>query len=478
MKLFKENISKSLISLTLIATLIIGCSEEFLETKPGASLTSKDIYTQVETAEAVLTGIYRRWRTSGSDASRTGLHSLMLCRDVMGPDVVVLGSWWASEAGYATYTQETGRVRFHWAELYWAINQVNDVLDNLETIVGTDADIDRLRGHALALRGYCYFELVNTYAPTYAIGSSMKGVPIYLEPTTAETLGNPRSTVEQVYTQILSDLTTASSLITGTRETKAYMNSNVVDGLLARVYLTMGDYSLAAQKAAAARVGYALCDAADWGGTLRDISNVEWIWVQDNNEQENGGWTSVYGWLHSSGIGEGLWETPVSLATSYSATDIRGQLCTLSPAGFYKNDKWGDYIDYTQDYPYMRSSEMYLIEAEAKAKLTDDTGAQDALYAIQFRADPNAVKSTNTGSDLIDEILLEKRKEFYGEGIVLLDMLRNSLPLVRDAGHPAGMSIPGNSWDFIFQIPESEFLINKSMEISTDQNPATGIISK
>jgi len=73
---------------------------------------------------------------------------------------------------------------------------------------------------------------------------------------------------------------------------------------------------------------------------------------------------------------------------------------------------------------------------------------------------------------------LEKRKEFYGEGIVLLDMLRNSLPLVRDAGHPAGMSIPGNSWDFIFQIPESEFLINKSMEISTDQNPATGIISK
>ena len=120
---------------------------------------------------------------------------------------------------------------------------------------------------------------------------------------------------------------------------------------------------------------------------------------------------------------------------------------------------------------------MYLIEAEAMVKSSSytDSDAQDALYMVQLRADPAAVKSTNTGQDLIDEILLEKRKEFWGEGIMFFDMLRNELPLVRDDDHPFILSIPANSWEFIFQIPESEFLINKNMDLATDQNPATGI---
>jgi hypothetical protein len=59
-----------------------------------------------------------------------------------------------------------------------------------------------------------------------------------------------------------------------------------------------------------------------------------------------------------------------------------------------------------------------------------------------------------------------------------MDMLRLSMPLDRDPLHNAQLDLPANSWAFIFQIPESEFLINTSLDINTDQNPSTGIISK
>ena len=116
----------------------------------------------------------------------------------------------------------------------------------------------KLRGIALALRGYSYFELVNTYAPTYSIGASKPGVPVYLEPTNGGTKGNPRATVQEVYTQILADLNAAKALLTTQRSGKAYININVLNGFLARVHLMMGDYALAATSANAARQGYPL----------------------------------------------------------------------------------------------------------------------------------------------------------------------------------------------------------------------------
>jgi hypothetical protein len=118
---------------------------------------------------------------------------------------------------------------------------------------------------------------------------------------------------------------------------------------------------------------------------------------------------------------------------------------------------------------------MYLIEAEAMAKSGNDPGAQDALYVVQFRADPDAVKSVATGQVLTDEIILEKRKEFWGEGVYFFDMLRNQMPLKRDLTHQARLHFPANSWAFILPIPERELLINKSLDRTTDQNPLTGV---
>ncbi|MNE72305.1 SusD family protein [compost metagenome] len=120
----------------------------------------------------------------------------------------------------------------------------------------------------------------------------------------------------------------------------------------------------------------------------------------------------------------------------------------------------------------MRASEMILIEAEAKAHL-GMADAGDVLFALQSNRDPNAVKSGNTGQDLINEIALERRKELYGEiGINYLDIKRLQLPLTRSGNHDPGVmyDIPANDPAFILKIPQRELDANPNIN-DADQNP-------
>jgi len=463
----------SIMILFLAFIISQGCESDFLETQPSDSVSKPDVFESAESARGVLVSVYRNWREA--DNLYAGLTYLQLCSDAMGPDFQKRAQY-EQEIAYSAFNPDGGAVRYPWALLYRSINNINDLLANLDGVSGTQDEIDKVRGEALAMRGYSYFELVRRYMHTYAIASSMPGVPIYTEPTTAETLGNPRSSVSEVYTQILSDLTQAVSLMSTDREQKGYFNINVVYAVLARVYLTMEDWANAITYAQSAREGFPLMSAEEWQAGFMDISNPEWIWGQNNSAEENQGPGSPSAQMTPLATAQWIWASD-TLASFYSATDIRGELI-VEQDGQDNNFKFlmADPI-YSGDYPYIRSAEMYLIEAEAMAKSSNESGAQDALYAVQHRADPNAVKSTATGQALIDEIILEKRKEFWGEGVYFFDMLRNQMPLVRDLNHQAARSLPANSWEFIFPIPEREFLINKNLDRTTDQNPLTGVFT-
>lgn len=464
----------SFLILFLAFVILQGCESDFLESKPTDSVSKDDVFESAESARGVLAAIYRVWRTT--DNTYTGLTFLTQCADAMGPDMQKIASY-EQVIAYSAMNQDGATVRYPWQMLYNNINNINDLLANLDDVSGLQAEIDQVRGEALAMRGYCYFELVRRYQHTYAIASSMPGVPIYTEPTTSETLGNPRSSVSEVYTQILSDLTQASSLMSTDRQHKGYFNVDVINAILARVYITMEDWTNAITNAQLARQDYPLMSAEDWQGGFTDVSNSEWIWGQKNSADENPGIGSAANHLVPIIAGAVWFWPPNELPALYSATDIRGELFELQADGRYFNFKFQIIMDpyNSGDYPYIRSVEMYLIEAEAMAKSSNESGAQDALYEVQLRADPSAVKSTATGQALIDEILIEKRKEFWGEGIIFFDMLRNQMPLVRDPDHQAPLSFPANSWEFIFPIPEREFLINRNLDITTDQNPLTGV---
>lgn len=482
MKQITYNINQY-VKLAFICLFLVGCSDDFLTTGPSTQVSELDAFSTTNTADAVLKGAYRQFRSFGSGAGpsrmdMSGLHSVAICRDVMGPDQLVSKSWWNTEVSYSAFNPTADRPRYNWWLFYKVINNMNNILAKIDNVEGTQADKDKIRGEALALRGFSYFELVNTYAPTYSLGATRAGVPIYLKPTTAETAGNPRSSVGEVYTQLLSDLTTAKSLMTSSRTAKAYMNLNVINGILARVYLTMGNYAEALSSANAARQGYPLMTESEWKSGFKDISNPEWIWGQDNSALENPDWGSAVGQMDTkNGGNESSLKASNALVSLYSNTDVRKSVHFLDANGNWSSRKFqvGSPI-YSVDYPYLRSAEMYLIEAEGLARTGNEAGAHTLLHEVQVARDPSAVASTTTGQALIDEIVNEKRKEFWGEGVLMRDMLRLSIPLTRDPLHNTVLNIPANSWLFIFPIPENEFLINRSLNMATDQNPLTGII--
>ena len=130
-------------------------------------------------------------------------------------------------------------------------------------------------------------------------------------------------------------------------------------------------------------------------------------------------------------------------------------------------------INFEESIIMMRVAEMYLIEAEAKARL-GETDARDLLYELQVNRDPAAVQSGNTGAALIDEILLERRKELYGElGIDWLDAKRLQLPLDRRGSNhepPNDYVLAPNDARFILKIPQKEIDSNDFINQS-DQNP-------
>jgi hypothetical protein len=133
------------------------------------------------------------------------------------------------------------------------------------------------------------------------------------------------------------------------------------------------------------------------------------------------------------------------------------------------------------DIIYMRSSEMYLIEAEAKAMIPDIAGAQAALTPLGEARD-SAYDATvyNTQASLLEHIRFQRGIELWGEGFLYSDMIRWDLGIDHGANGGSGASItlyqdgfvqakPSTNNDWIFKIPQAEIDANPNLT-SSDQN--------
>src|SRR5690606_20275958 len=96
------------------------------------------------------------------------------------------------------------------------INNANIIIQNIDGVPGEQAEKDNIKAQALFYRAYAYYNLANMYGYSYAMtGIEVWGglpsvatpcVPLYTEPTQ---VGNPRSTVGEVYAQITQDIDAA-----------------------------------------------------------------------------------------------------------------------------------------------------------------------------------------------------------------------------------------------------------------------------
>lgn len=477
-----HKLSKLFLSLLVAGTFLTGCSKEFLdEPKPGTSVAPTDVFASNEGVRAYFNGIYRRLRTQyGTATDAWGIASVNLSREVKGLDVVLPNSnWYTFDYEHDNREPTYRRTVFTWGFFYDLINQANNVIAGVEGSSLAESSKNAFIAEARALRAWCYFELVREFAHAYSENPEGPGVPIYTTPTTAETKGNPRAKVSEVYDLIVEDLTFAVANLGTSRPLKDAINKNVANGLLARVNLEIGEYAAAITAAQAARQGFNL-NAGNYSTPFTDINKSEVMWGFPQSSDQTiyyGTPSAFWGLATVSSDPPGYYNFFIdsNFVNTFSATDVRkGTFYRTGVTDIrkWKSSKFGKVTTFTDHIIMMRVPEMYLIEAEAKARL-NQADAADVLFTVQQNRDPSAVKSGNTGQALINEILLERRKELYGEiGISYLDIKRLGLPLVRSNGHAAlyRLNIPANSNRFTLKIPQTEIDANQSLT-DADQNP-------
>ena len=484
-------------ALAAIATLSFVSCKDFLETNPTSSVSDNQVFTSVQGANAALNGCYYLLHFNDENYGRgdvSGYLSQICTFDTTGEDIIVNGGWygydynfWGHQRGdiFKTYTL--------WNYYYVLINNVNSVIKYTPEIEGiSQADVNAIVGQALVMRGWSYFMLAQLFQHTYQLSHprNMPGVPIYTEPTTDETEGAPRGTIDDTFDQVLADLTQAETMLAGySRLAKNHVDQSVCQGILARVYLVMQNWSKAAEYAAKARANYPLTTNAEYDSGFNDINTPSWMWglMQDkeNKIYGNGDYAPFALWANwVTRNGDDLWSfncwyLPDAFVALFEDGDIRKDQIFFRADrgnGLYCSRKFYDNLDLTGSFVYMRAEEMLLIEAEAKAHNGDAEGALALLNQLQTLR--GATPSTKTGDALVEDILLERRKELYGEGFAWLDIIRNCKPLLREGNHAdySGYTpIPAKSWAFVYQIPNNEILNNPNIDGGIwpdgDQNP-------
>lgn len=370
---------------------------------------------------------------------------------------------------------------------YRCIGNANAVIENVDKLVGTQADKNRLKGEALTMRAWAYFYLVQIYGKRYdaTTTNSQLGVSMPLSSTQSKL---PRSTVEEVYTQINKDLTDAVAAF-GTASAprnKSHLSLRAAYAIWARVALTQQKWALAAQYANQVITlgGFSLMSNVQYQEGFNNITNPEWIWgafVQDDQGDTFGSYLAQISYNGNTSYIRGVPKRINSaLFDLITATDVRKKMWEPSPNATnfplpttafartpYMSRKFSiRNLPTIGDVPYIRLAEMYLIIAEANARIPgNEVQARAALFTLAVNRDPSYTLSTNSGAALLNEILVQRRVEFWAEGHRWFDLKRMDMPVDRTvvpnyvpASAGGVMQVPApsasNLWEF--SIPTAE----------------------
>ncbi len=278
---------------------------------------------------------------SDIDAAVIGTYSVIATGPLYGTNLFLMADLQASE-GYATWagtfqgqrqislknmTRDNSEAARTWNAAYRAINMANVVLDAVDVV--TDADLrNQYEGEALFIRGILHFELVRYYALPWGAtpGNDHLGVVIRTEPFLTEAPPSPRSTVKQVYDQVIADLTAAAAKLPESNGSRADRYAALA--FLARVYLQQSDYAKA--RDAANEViesgNYAMNSNITRAFTEDNTDEVIWEIeqdVQNNAGDANDGMATFYADLPA--VGRGDVRISETFYNMYSAQDLRNQ---------------------------------------------------------------------------------------------------------------------------------------------------------
>jgi len=462
------------IILTISSLLIIGLSacEDFLDKAPQDQISKEEALNDIFSVELALNGAYNLLGQGAYYGEFFPLYA-----DLAGGNLKLASDITAANEenyrpvyAFSLQPDLSSPATRAYQEMYEVLNAVNNIINAVPTLTdGTEARQNTVLGQALALRALVHFDLSRLYAQPYNFSddASHPGV-VLLENSPSVDDELSRASVDEVYQQIVADLERAITLLP-TFSNPYRISVEAAKALLARVYLYAGEWSRAAS----------LSGEVINSGLIGLASTSEYpqIWQNGYRAAEHIfrlDMSAPVQNLIAGVVGVGAPQPALAVSQDlrelYTETDVRG------PGTMMQEDVNGDWL--SAKYPFsfnrpsdvaiVRLSEVYLIRAEALARLGRPELALADLNVIRERADPTLEFETLQGEALLQAILQERRKELAVEGQHLFDLSRTGRDVVREDCPPGvncNLSYPDPR--FVLPIPQNALDANRNLE----QNP-------
>ncbi|PTT38805.1 RagB/SusD family nutrient uptake outer membrane protein [Chryseobacterium sp. HMWF028] len=442
--------------LILLQYFFVSCEKMIDVDLPNNQIPSEQVFEDVQTADAALAALYSGlWDDSPLAGDQTGK---------------LLGTYTDDLSYYATtstngildlyqntHTDSNAAVYAYWASTYQKIYMANAIIEGVEQSVSlSTTDRNRLKGEALLIRAMLFFYLQQIYGD----------IPL---PTTTDYNINkvlPKTGSNEALTKVEGDLNSVINLIPDDYRNaeRIFPNKKVAQLMLAKVYMVQNTPT----KWVEAEIVLKNIIQSPLYTFQNDITKVftktgtHILWeLKPKNSGDAVKEASIY---YFTGAAPSSFALSQDLVNTFSANDTRKQSwmapVTVNGNTWYRAEKYKNRSNNTTEYSVVfRLEEVYLLLAEALAQQDKLTEALPYLNKTRQRAGLVAITNPVSKENLLNEILLENRREFFTEfGHRFFDLKRlNKLQTLQ--------AIKPNWKEFhrIFPIPQKEILLNTNL---------------
>jgi starch-binding outer membrane protein, SusD/RagB family len=441
-------------TILLLLFVAMGC-EDFLEKSPLDTVNTENFYQTADDAIAAVNAAYQPLQRPKLHNMRMWTTDIIAGNSEVGANPVEAndGIETKDQARFITTTDNRGVL-----DLYQGpapgILYANLVLQKVPAITMEETLKNRILGEAKFLRAYYYFVLVRFFGD----------VPLILEPQTpGDDLRPARTPKEEIYAQIIKDLEEAIEQLPRreeyANEDKGRASKGAATGMLAKVYLTLGNWEKTVELCDAVKaLGYTL--NVDYSSnfnpesenSVESLFEVQYLTPVNNfwDDANQSSWTTNFMAPRDSpltAVGWG-WNQPTQeFVDSYEEGDPRKDVTIFYEGGPQFDGK--DYkasMSYVTGYsvrkfvlpasyvptgssgsplnwPVLRYADVLLMKAEALNELGRTSEAEDPLNEVRNRVSLGPISGLSK-DDFRKAVIHERRIELAFEGHRWFDLIR------------------------------------------------------
>lgn len=404
----------NILILSFFTGFILPACKKFIQVAPPNNLIVSDVVFQNDsTAKAAISGIYSEMMNN-SNQFCAGAQTLYagLCADELyyySPSVSY-DEYYKNEITQATHASVLSFL--FWEPAYKYIYISNLCIEKLNSSQSLSPAVkSQLTGEAKFIRAFCYFNLVNLFGD----------VPLVMHTDYTENQRKARTSTDEVYSQMISDLEDARNLLAANYPTSERTRANklVATALLARVYLYKKDWANA-EAMASMVINSGQYNLVSLSNVFLRNSNEAILQLQPVNPNINT-------WEGNSMLPASPTATPTflvssSLLNSFESNDQRKIVWINSrvystQTVFYpaKYKIYSTSSSSSEYYTVLRLAEQYLIRAEARANSDQLQPAVDDINAIRIRAGLPAISYSLSKDQVLLAIQQERKTELMFE---------------------------------------------------------------